>query len=106
YAASDQPGVRGNSRKGYEYGPATLPYNVCRGAVDTLQAKIAKHRPLPQCLTQRGNWKVQKRAKKMTQFLEGEFYRQRIYERHAAMIVRDALIFGRGCLMVWTEGRR
>ncbi len=106
YAASDQPGVRGNSRKGYEYGPATLPYNLCRSATDTLQAKVAKHRPLPQCLTQRGNWKVQKRAKKMTQFLEGEFHRQRVYERHAPMIVRDALIFGRGFLKVWTEGRR
>lgn len=106
YAASDKPGVKGNSRRGYEYGPATLPYNVCRSAVDTLQGKIAKLRPLPQVLTQRGNWKKQKRAKKQGQFIEGEFYRQRIYEQHAPMIVRDALIFGRGALKVWTEGRR
>jgi hypothetical protein len=106
YCASDKPGVKGNSRRGYEYGPATLPYNVCRSAVDTLQTKIAKHRPLPQVLTQRGNWKNQKRAKKMAQFLEGEFYRQRIYENHAKSIIRDALIFGRGALKVWSEGRR
>lgn len=106
YAASDQPGVRGNSRRGYDYGPATLPYNVCRAAVDTLQSKVAKHRPLPQCLTQKGNWKQQKRARKMTQFLEGEFYRQRIFEKQAQMIVRDALIFGRGILKVWAEGKR
>jgi hypothetical protein len=106
YCASDKPGVKGNSRRGYEYGPATLPYNVCRSAVDTLQTKIAKHRPLPQVLTQRGNWKNQKRAKKMAQFLEGEFYRQRIYENHAKAIIRDALIFGRGALKVWSEGRR
>jgi hypothetical protein len=106
YCASDKPGVKGNSRRGYEYGPATLPYNLCRSAVDTLQTKIAKHRPLPQVLTQRGNWKSQKRAKKMAQFLEGEFYRQRIYENHAKSIVRDALIFGRGALKVWSEGRR
>lgn len=106
YCASDKPGVKGNSRRGYEYGPATLPYNLCRSAVDTLQTKIAKHRPLPQVLTQRGNWKNQKRAKKMRQFLEGEFYRQRVYENHAKTVVRDALIFGRGALKVWTEGRR
>jgi hypothetical protein len=106
YCASDKPGVKGNSRRGYEYGPATLPYNLCRSAVDTLQTKIAKHRPLPQVLTQRGNWKNQKRAKKMAQFLEGEFYRQRIYEQHAKSIIRDALIFGRGALKVWSEGRR
>lgn len=104
YAASDRPGVKGRSYRGYEYGPATLPYNVCRQAVDTLTAKIAKHRPLPQVLTQRGSWKNQKRARKMTQFLEGEFYRQRVYEKHAPRIVRDATIFGRGILKIWTEG--
>jgi hypothetical protein len=103
YRASEQPGVRGESRRSYEYGPATLPYNVCRSAVDTLQAKIAKHRPLPQVLTQRGSWKNQKRARKMTQFLEGEFYRQRVFETTAPDILRDALIFGRGILKVWTE---
>lgn len=104
YASSDRPGVRGRSRRGYEYGPATLPYNVCRSAVDTLQSKIAKQRPLPQVLTQRGNWKNQKRARKMTQFLEGEFYRQKIFEGQSARIVRDALVFGRGVLKVWAEG--
>ena len=104
YCASDKPGIKGRSYRGYEYGPATLPYNVCRQAADTLTAKIAKHRPLPQCLTQRGSWKNQKRARKMTQYLEGEFYRQRIYEKHASRIVRDAAIFGRGVLKVWTEG--
>lgn len=106
YCASDRPGVRGRSQKGYEYGPATLPYNVCRSAVDTLQSKVAQHRPLPEVLTQRGSWRNQKRAKKQTQFLEGEFYRQRIFEKHAKMIIRDAEIFGRGLLKVWVEGRR
>lgn len=104
YSACDQPGVRGQSRRGYEYGPATLPYNVSRSATDTLQAKIAKHRPLPQVLTQRGSWKNQKRAKKMTQFIEGQFSNSKIFEKHAPMIVRDALIFGRGILRVGTLG--
>ncbi len=106
YKMSERNGVRGGSMRGAAYDQASLPYNVCRGAVDTLQSKIAKHRPLPQCLTQRGAWKSQKRARKMTEFLEGEFYRQRIYEKHAPLIVRDALIFGRGHLRVWTEGNR
>lgn len=106
YCMADKHGVRGISQRNCEYGPTTLPYNLCRSAVDTLRAKIAKQRPLPQVLTQRGNWKNQKRARKMTQFLEGEFYRQRIYEEKAPRIVRDALVFGRGVLKVWTEGRR
>lgn len=104
YAASDQPGVRGLSRRGYEYGPATLPYNVCRSATDTLRDKIAKVRPLPQVITSRGSWKNQKRARKMTQFIEGEFYRQRVFEKHWRPFIRDALIFGRGILHIWTEG--
>lgn len=106
YSPSSRYGVRGGSLRDCSYEQATLPHNVCRGAVDTLQAKIAKHRPLPECLTQRGTWANQKRARKMTQFLEGEFYRQRIYEKHAPLIVRDALIFGRGHLRVWVEGKR
>lgn len=105
YKQCERFGVRGHSLRGSPYESATLPYNVCRSAVDTLQAKVAKHRPLPQCLTQRGNWALQKRARKMTEFLEGEFYRQRIYEKHGPNIVRDALIFGRGALRIWAEGR-
>jgi hypothetical protein len=106
YKMSERHGVRGGSLRGCSYDAATLPYNVCRGAVDTLQSKIAKHRPLPQCMTQRGNWTKQKRARKMSEFLEGEFYRQKIYEKQAPLIVRDALIFGRGHLRVWVEGKR
>lgn len=106
YKQSERFGVRGISLRGAPYEPATLPYNVCRGAVDTLQAKIAKHRPLPQCLSTGQGWTGQKRARKMTEFLEGEFYRQRIYEKHSPMIVRDALIFGRGVLRIWVEGPR
>lgn len=104
YCASDRPGVRGLSRRGYEYGPATLPDNVCRSAVDTLTSKIAKHRPLPQCLTQRASWSNQKRARKMTQFLEGEFYRQRFFEKWWPLVIRDSLIFGRGLIKVWVQG--
>lgn len=106
YKQSERHVVRGTAMRGFEYDQATLPHNVCRGGVDTLQAKVAKRRPLPIAHTSAGNWGQQKRARKMSQFLEGEFYRQRIYERHAPMIVRDALIFGRGHLAVFVRGRR
>lgn len=103
YSSSSQPGIRGVSRRGYEYGPATLPYNLCSAATDTLQAKIAQQRPLPQVLTQRGSWTNQKRARKMTQFLEGQFDSLKLFEKHATVIVRDAEIFGRGILKVTTD---
>ncbi len=97
-------GVRGLPTRDYTYGPTVLPYNIARSATDTLVAKIAKHRPLPQVLTQRGDWKQQKRARKMTQFLEGEFHRQKIFEQKGKVIVRDAGIFGRAALKVYDEG--
>ncbi len=103
YLASEQTGIKSSEKRGYEYGPCVLPYNLCSAATDTLQAKIAQHRPLPQVLTQRGNWTNQKRARKMTQFLEGQFDAQRIHEEHGPMMVRDALIFGRGILKITVD---
>ncbi|MER3499798.1 MAG: hypothetical protein C4308_14850, partial [Chitinophagaceae bacterium] len=97
-------GVKGLPSREYTYGPCVLPYNIARSATDTLVAKIAQHRPLPQVLTQRGNWRQQMRAKKMTQFIEGEFYRQKIFEQKAKLIVRDAAIFGRGILAIYEDG--
>lgn len=97
-------GIKDIPSSEYTYGPSTLPYNICRSAVDTLTAKIAQHRPLPQVLTQRGNWTQQKRARRLTQFIEGEFYNQKIFEQKARGIVRDALIFGRGILSVYDDG--
>lgn len=97
-------GIKGLPSRDTTYGPSVLPYNVCRSATDTLVSKIAKHRPLPQVLTQRGSWKQQKRARRMTQFLEGAFYQQRIFEKKAKQIVRDAGIFGRGALKIYDDG--
>jgi hypothetical protein len=91
------------SRRGYTYGPCTLPDNICRSAVDTLVAKVAKHRPLPQVLASRGSWSDQQRARKMSQFLEGQFRAAKLFEKHAKLVVRDAAIFSRGLLYVWHE---
>lgn len=91
---------------GYSYGGAAMPHNVCRGATDTLVAKVAKHRPLPQVLTNRGDWRAKKRGKKLTQLIEGAFYTLRIFETWAHRVVRDACIFGRGAMYFWREGKR
>lgn len=103
YRQVDEVLLHGQSMSGAEYEAASLPHNVCRMSVDTLTSKTSKHRPLPQCLTQRGSWKNQKRAKKMTQFVEGEFYRQRFFEEHWPDVIRDALIFGRGLIKIYTD---
>lgn len=94
-----------DGRYAYHYEPSAHPRNVARQAVDTLCAKVAKHRPLPQCLTSRGNWKQQKRARKMTQYLEGIFYMTKVFEKFSSSWVRDAGVFGRGALKVVREGK-
>lgn len=104
--AEGAAGVRQESKFGYRYGPATMAHNVARNASDTLVAKVAKHRPLPQVLANKGDWKAQKRAKKMSQFLEGAFYKTKIFEKWAKLIVRDAAIFrGGGWLKIFRNGK-
>lgn len=104
--SSSASGLTYASSGDYTYGPATLPYNLCRSSVDTLTAKIAQHRPLPQVLSTKGKWSQQKRARKMSQYLEGEFYRHKVFEKHAPTIVRDAGVVGRGLLKVIRQGKR
>lgn len=89
----------------FTYSPSTKPRNVCRMAVDTAQSKVAKHRPLPVCQTSKGNYRDQKRARKMSQFIEGMFYHTKYYERFAPLQVRDAGVFGRGIVKVVRRGK-
>lgn len=98
-------GVRGSTRRGRAYQPSTLPDNVCRTLVDTLQAKIGKHRPLPKALTARGDWKRQRRARKLTQFCEGVFYKQKIFTHYGPMAIRDSGVFGSGYVAVLVHGK-
>lgn len=80
--------------------PITLPRNVTRQAVNTVLPKVAKHRPMPQILTDHGNWSQQKRARKCTEFLNGEYDQQQIFEVHWGVAVRDALVFTDGLTRV------
>ena len=103
YDVTDASCIRGTSRHGYEYLGATLPYNVCKMAVDTLQAQIALNRPIPEVLAQRANWTNQKRARKLNQYIEGTFFTQKFFERFWPRFIRDALIYGRGIVKIWNE---
>ena len=101
-AAAD---IRCDSTIGRDYEPARFPQNICRSSVDTLTARIANAQPLPEVLTNNGNWIDKKRAKKLSQYLEGEFWRQKFFEKWARLIVRDALVFGRGLLYITANGK-
>jgi len=82
-----------------------ITYNVCQAAVDTAQAKMAKNKPKPLFLTSGGDYKLQRKAKKLTKFIEGIFYENDAYTLGAA-IFRDAEVWGTGCVRVFDKDGR
>lgn len=75
-------------------------FNLVQSATDTLLAKISQSRPAPVFLTDNGDYKERNLAKKLNNFILGEFYRTKAYEK-ATIALRDALVEGTGCVKVF-----
>lgn len=76
--------------------PAERPtFNLVQSVVDTLVSRISQSRPQPVFLTDNGDYKQRNLAKKLNNFMQGEFYATKTYEQ-AAIILRDALVTGDG----------
>lgn len=71
--------------------------NVIKSCIDTATSKIGKARPRPILSTEGGDYSKQKKAKGLTQFLDGQIAQMGLYD-HAASVFRDGGIFGMGCL--------
>lgn len=82
--------------------PNRVTYNLVKSCVDTVSSKIAKNRPKPQFLTDKGNYAQQEQAQQLTQYVEGVFYDTKMYEL-AAKVFIDGCIFGTGVLKVFTR---
>jgi hypothetical protein len=106
YEGSGMGGVTVRSRKNMTYANATLPDNVCKMAVDTLTAKVATIRPIPQVLGSQMNWKDHRRARKMRQLIDGEFYNQRVHEELSSRIIKDAQVARGGAVQVYVDGKK
>lgn len=76
-----------------------VTYNVTKSAVDTLTSKIAQNRPRPRILTEKGNYKQQQRAKKLTKYLDATLDACKTY-RQGAQAFKDGAIFGTGVIKV------
>lgn len=76
--------------------------NIVQSMVDTVVSKIAKNKPKPTFLTEGGMWDQQQRAKKLTQFVEGQFQACDFYEK-AAQAFMDSCIFGTGAIKIFKE---
>jgi hypothetical protein len=72
-------------------------FNLVQSATDTLVSRISQNRPSPVFLTDNSDYKERNLAKKLNNFVSGEFYQTKTYEK-TPIILRDALVAGTGCL--------
>lgn len=81
--------------------PADRPtFNIVQSATDTLVSRIAQSRPAPVFLTDNSDYKERNLAKKLNNFIQGELYQTKAYDKGTVML-RDALVEGTGCLKVY-----
>lgn len=83
----------------------TLPddrptFNLIRACVDTLHSRLSQDEPQPKFLTDNADYKQRHLAQRLNQFVLGEFYQTKAYEK-AAKILKDGLTIGAGCLKVY-----
>lgn len=73
--------------------------NVIKSCIDTVAAQIASSKPRPMFLTSDGDWSQQKRAEKLTAYMDGVFDEAKIYEVGKRCFV-DAAVFGTGFMKI------
>ena len=74
--------------------------NVVQSMCDTVTAKIAKNRPRATFLTSGGDYKMQRKAKLLERFCDGQFYSTGIYNV-APKVFLDACVFGTGAMKIY-----
>lgn len=75
-------------------------FNVIQSATDTLVSRISQSRPAPVFLTDNSDYKERNLAKKLNNFILGEFYQTKCYDKCSVML-RDAIVEGTGVLKVY-----
>jgi hypothetical protein len=88
-----------------ELDPNRITYNLVKSCIDTASNKIGKNRPKPQFLTSNGDYDQRDRASKLTTFIEGIFYQQKMYET-APKVFRDGCVFGTGALKIFMQDKK
>lgn len=77
--------------------------NVTQYAIDTIHSKVMEGKPRPYFLTSGGNYRQQRKAKRLTQFEDGNFYQNKTYDL-GGLATRDAMIWGDGFVHVFARG--
>lgn len=79
-----------------------LTYNIVQSCIDTLTSRIAQNKPKPMFLTEAGDSKLQRKAKKLDAFCYGLFYENKLYQMGPKSF-RDGCIFGDGIIHPYQE---
>ena len=85
------------------HAPGRLTYNVVKTATDTVASKIGKMRPRVDFLTDEGDWSLQQKAKKLSKYIEGVFYKNKLYKA-TPTIFTDACVFDTAFLKIYHDG--
>jgi len=83
----------------------TLPddrptFNLIQACTDTLVSRLSQNKPQPKFLTDNADYKQRHLAQRLNQFVLGEYYQTKFYEK-AAKILRDCIVMGTGCLKIY-----
>lgn len=79
-----------------------VTWNIIRSVTDTIVSKLSKNRIAPTFLTQNAPYKLQREAKKLTQWSKGFFYDSEAHIKNP-LVLRDGCIFGKGAAYVYAE---
>lgn len=82
-----------------------ISYNVVQSAIDTIVSKTTKNKPKPFFLTSGGDYRQQRRAKKLNKFIEGVFHETKAYE-FGQDAMRDGCVWGDGFVHVFAKNGR
>lgn len=83
----------------------TLPddrptFNLIQACTDTLVSRLSQAEPQPKFLTDGADYKQRHLAQRLNQFVLGEFYQTKAYEK-ATKMLRDTIVMGTGCLKIY-----
>ena len=79
-----------------------IAFNVIESVIDTAHSKIAKNKPKPLFLTNKGNYTQKQKAKSLSEYVAGIFYNSDYYEK-AQKGFKSATVFGTGCVKIFPK---
>lgn len=79
-----------------------ISFNAIQSVIDTITARIGETKPKPYFLTSGGDYKAQRKAKRLNWFIEGTFYETRQYDL-GLQCFRDGGIWGDGFEHVYPD---